>query len=68
MLQTAFARLAPQSKGVTGIYAIGLGGWAAQDVFVKEVDGALGVLERSLPINGRSLRLINNVETAETTP
>jgi hypothetical protein len=68
LLQAAFARLAPQSKGVTDVYAIGLGGWAEQDVFVKEVDGALGALERSLPINGRSLRLINNVATAETTP
>ncbi|MGZ3320360.1 MAG: hypothetical protein ACXU9C_05195, partial [Xanthobacteraceae bacterium] len=64
LLQAAFARLAPQSKGVTDVYAIGLGGWAEQDVFVKEVDGALGALERSLPINGRSLRLINNVATA----
>ena len=68
LLQAAFARLAPQSKGVTDVYAIGIAGWAEQDVFVKEVDGALGALERSLPINGRSLRLINNAETVEAVP
>ena len=53
---------------MTDVYAIGIAGWAEQDVFVKEVDGALAALERSLPINGRSLRLINNAETVEAVP
>ena len=68
LLQAAFARLAPQSKGATDVYALGIAGFADQDVFVKEVDGALAALERALPVSGRSLRLINSAETAETTP
>jgi hypothetical protein len=68
LLQAAFARLAPQGKGVTDVYALAIAGWAEQDVFVKEVDGALAALERSLPISGRSLRLINNAETVEAVP
>jgi hypothetical protein len=68
LLQAAFSRLAPQRKGTTDIYAIGLAGWWGQDVFVKEVDGALAVLERSLPIKGRMLRLINNAETVQKAP
>jgi hypothetical protein len=68
LLQAAFARLAPQRKGTTDIYAIGVAGWAGQDVFVKEVDGALAAMEQILPIRDRTLRLINNAETIETTP
>jgi hypothetical protein len=68
LLQAAFSRLAPQRKGTTDVYAVAVAGWWGQDVFVKEVDGALAVLERSLPIKGRTLRLINNPETAQKAP
>ncbi len=68
LLQAAFAHLAPQTKGSTDVYAIGIAGWSDQDVFVKEVDGAFGALARSLPIRDRALRLINNSQTVETTP
>jgi hypothetical protein len=68
LLQTAVASLARQRKGTTDVYAIGLAGWAEQEVFAKEVDGALAVLERSLPIRDRTLRLVNNPETVESTP
>jgi len=68
LLQAAIARLAPQRKGVTDVYAIAVAGWAAQDVFVKEVDGALAAMEQILPIRGRTLRLVNNAKTIKTTP
>jgi hypothetical protein len=50
LLQAAVARLAPQTKGRTDLYTIGMAGWSDQDVFLKEVDGALAALEQSLPI------------------
>jgi hypothetical protein len=68
LLQAAVARLAPQTKGRTDLYTIGMAGWSDQDVFLKEVDGALAALEQSLPIGGRTLRLINYPKTIETTP
>jgi hypothetical protein len=68
LLQAAVARLAPQTKRMTDLYAIGMAGWSDQDVFAKEVDGALAALEQSLPIKDRTLRLINNPKTVETTP
>jgi hypothetical protein len=68
LLQAAIARLAPQRKGTTDIYAIAVAGWAQQDVFVKEVDGALAAMEQILPIRGRTLRLVNNAKTTQTTP
>ena len=49
---TALARLAPQVPGETDIYAIGVAGWAEQDVFVKELEGALGAIGKVLPVHG----------------
>jgi Peptidase C13 family len=68
LLQAAAGRLAPQRKGETDIYAIGIAGFSGEDVFVKEVDGAFAALERSLPIKDRALRLLNDPETVEKTP
>ena len=39
LLQAEIARLAPETKGATDVYAIGVAGWADQDVFLKELDG-----------------------------
>ncbi len=68
LLQAAVARLAPQTKGATDIYAIAMAGWSDQDVFVREVDGAFAALEQSLPIKDRTLRLINHPESIDTAP
>jgi hypothetical protein len=68
LLQAAFARLAPPTKGATNIYAIGLAGWSDQDVFLKELDGALAAIGRDLPIADRALRLVNQPGTVESVP
>ena len=47
---------------------IGLAGWADQDVFIKELDGALASIGTVLPIKERTLRLINNRETVSSVP
>ena len=44
LMDEAIARLAPQVPGETDIYAIGVAGWAEQDVFVKELEGALAAI------------------------
>ena len=41
LMDEAIARLAPQVPGQTDVYAIGIAGWAEQDVFIKELEGAL---------------------------
>ncbi len=61
-------RLAPQRKGATDLYTIGVAGWADQDVFVKELDGTLASLTKVLPVDGRVLRLVNGPDTAKGTP
>jgi len=68
LLQVQIAHLAPQRKGVTDIYALGIAGWANQDVFIKELDGGLESLSSVLPIKDRTVRLINNPDTLGTIP
>jgi hypothetical protein len=67
-LQAEIAALAPPTKGTTNIYALGIAGWADQDVFLKELDGGLAALGSVLPLRGHTLRLVNNSETRESLP
>jgi hypothetical protein len=68
LLQAEVARLAPAKKGATNIYAIGIAGWADQDVFIKELDGGLAAIGGILPIQNRTLRLVNHRQTIENIP
>ncbi len=68
LLQAEISQLSPPKKGATNVYAIGIAGWADQDVFIKELDGALAVLGGVLPIRGHTLRLVNHRETLESLP
>ena len=68
LMEDAIARLAPQVRGETDVYAIGIAGWSEQNVFIKELDGALAALGKVLPVRDRTLRLVNHADTVERTP
>ncbi len=68
LLQAEVAVLAPQQKGVTDIYVLGIAGWGDQDVFIKELDGGLESIASVLPIKNHTIRLINRHDTLETFP
>jgi hypothetical protein len=68
LLQAEIARLAPQRKGITDVYALGMAGWADQDVFIKELDGGLQAIAGVLPIKDRTIRLVNNRDTLADVP
>jgi hypothetical protein len=68
LLKAELAGLAPPRQGVTDIYALGIAGWADQDVFGKELDGGLQAISSVLPIRQRTVRLINRRDTLETIP
>jgi hypothetical protein len=68
LLNAEVANLPAPRKETTNIYTIGLAGWADQDVFVKELNGALASIGTVLPIKDRMLRLINNRETVSSVP
>jgi hypothetical protein len=67
LLEKQVAALPAQRPGTTDIYAIGVAGWASQDVFLKEMTGALAVTAKALPITG-TVRLINSNETRDAVP
>ncbi|MGO4715768.1 C13 family peptidase [Bradyrhizobium sp. 2TAF24] len=68
LMDAAIGGLKPQRPGYVDIYTIGAAGWSPQDVFLKELDGALGVLGSALDIEGRTLRLVNHPDTVANTP
>src|SRR5262249_56002411 len=68
LLQEQVAQLPPSHPGDTGIYTLAIAGWADQDVFIKELDGALEAIGSVLPIKGRTVRLINRRHTVNTIP
>ncbi len=68
LLQAQVTNLSPPTKGATDVYALGIAGWADQDVFLKELDGGLAAIGGILPIHGRTLRLINHSETQAKVP
>jgi len=68
LLQEQVAQLPPSHPGDTGFYTLAIAGWADQDVFIKELDGALESLGSVLPIKGRTVRLINRRDTVDTIP
>jgi Peptidase C13 family len=67
-LKSALGRLARQRDGVTDLYTIGVAGWADQDVFIKELNGTIASLAKTLPIDGRVLRLVNQGGAKRTMP
>ena len=66
-MKAEIARLAPR-KDATNIYALGIAGWAEQDVFIKELEGGLDAIASVLPIKDRTVKLINNRATLGTAP
>ncbi|MGA9429800.1 MAG: C13 family peptidase [Xanthobacteraceae bacterium] len=68
LLQAEVARLAPPRTGATDVYALGIAGWADQEVFIKELDGGLQAIAGVLPIKDRTVRLINRRDTLESFP
>jgi hypothetical protein len=68
LMERAVAQLAPQVRGETDIYAIGIAGWSEQDVFIKELNGALAALETVLPVRERTIRLVNHADTVWKEP
>jgi Peptidase C13 family len=67
LLKAEIARLAPR-QDATNVYALGIAGWAEQDVFIKELDGGLDAIASVLPIKDRTVKLINNRATLGTAP
>jgi hypothetical protein len=67
-MRSAVADLLPERPGVVDLYFLGFGGFAAQDVFMKEVKYAQALFDNRFDTAGRSLVLVNNVATLPQDP
>lgn len=68
LLDRMLAELRPGTPGRAGLYFVGMGGDASQDVFLREVRAVRKIAEERFGAAGRSVELINNPQTVMDTP
>ncbi|MBI3343396.1 MAG: hypothetical protein HY028_00695 [Gammaproteobacteria bacterium] len=59
------AKLLPERPGISDLYFVGMGSYALQDVFMKEVRYIQRQFDERFDTRGRSVSLINNEKTAQ---
>ena len=68
LLNNALDPIKPGIAGVNDLFFVGFGSDSSQDVFMKEIGHLQRVMNERLGVSERSVALINNVKTLETTP
>jgi Peptidase C13 family len=68
LLERELAAVRPGRRGVIDVYFIGMGGYANQDVFMKEVDGVSRLFRERFGSEGKTIRLVNNSKSLADSP
>jgi hypothetical protein len=68
LLERELAAVRPGHPGVIDVYFIGMGGYANQDVFMKEVDGVSRLFRERFGSEGKTIRLVNNSKSLADSP
>ena len=68
LLNSALNPIQPGVEGVTDLFFVGFGSDATQNVFMREIGHVQRVMNERLGASGRSVVLINNLKTINTTP
>jgi hypothetical protein len=68
ILRRSLAELAPGRPGVEDLYFVGVAGYAAEDVFRKELSVVSTLFDQRFGTAGRSISLINNPGTVLQSP
>jgi hypothetical protein len=68
LLAQQFAAVAPHRPGTVDLYFVGFAPFASQDVFLKEARSAQALFDARFDTKGRSLLLINNLQTVNELP
>jgi hypothetical protein len=68
VLERELAAVEPGRRGVIDIYFIGIGGYADQDVFMKEIDAVSRLFQERFGTVGKTIRLMNNRKTLASLP
>lgn len=68
ILERELAAVQPGRRGVIDIYFIGIGGYADQDVFMKEINAVSRLFQERFGASGKTIRLVNNRKTLDISP
>ncbi len=68
MVGKSIEELQPQRPGISDLYLVALGGYGLENVFLNEAEYVRDLFDRRFDTLGRSLILVNNVETIERYP
>ncbi|MEY4729254.1 MAG: hypothetical protein RL020_412 [Pseudomonadota bacterium] len=68
LFNDALDALAPERPGITDLYFVGFAAYANEDVFMKELRVIEPLFKQRFDTQDRSIVLINNPQTAATTP
>ena len=68
LLDQSLARMERQRPGVVDLYFVGVAGYAAEDVFMKEVNVLDALFRQRFDAQGRSIKLVNNPQTVAQVP
>jgi hypothetical protein len=68
LVDKALNELAPQRSGVSDLYLIAVGGYGLEKVFLNEVEYVRNLFDRRFDTAGRSMVLVNNVDTLDRYP
>jgi hypothetical protein len=68
LLDDALASMEDQRAGIVDLYFVGFAGDASEDVFRKDVEAAMRVMDEKWGTTDRSIALVNNPRTLLTTP
>lgn len=67
-LNSIESELLPDRPGVSDLYFVGFAGYSSEDVFMKEIQYIQRLMDDKFDTKGRSVSLINNPKTIDTTP
>ena len=68
VLERELAAVKPGRRGIIDVYFIGIGGYADQDVFMKEINGVSRLFQERFGTGGKTIRLVNNRKTLASSP
>jgi hypothetical protein len=68
VLERELAAVKPGRRGVIDLYFIGIGGYADQDVFMKEINAVSRLFQERFGTDGKTIRLLNNRKTLASSP
>ena len=68
ILERELAAVKPGRRGLVDVYFIGMGGYANQDVFMKEVGAVTRLFHERFGSEGKSIRLVNNSKSLRDVP